>query len=80
MMAELQWGPWLVLKFNFLFLLVFEQLTLDVIQLKHLSLAIQLPLKQAPFFAQLSSTAGCTTSTSGRSIGQFPGQGNVHIS
>ena len=42
MMAELQSGLDLVLKFHFRLLLLFEQVTSDVIQLKYLNLAIQL--------------------------------------
>lgn len=76
-MVELQLGLDPALKFIFLFLSMFAQVTLDVIQLKYLNLAIQLPLKQTPISDQLTSTKGPTNSTNGSFINQFPIQGNA---
>lgn len=71
-MVELQLGLDPALKFIFLFLSMFAQVTLDVIQLKYLNLAIQLPLKQTPISDQLTSTKGPTDSTNGSFISQLP--------
>lgn len=48
MMTELQSGLDPVLKFHFLLLPLFEQVTLDAIQLKYLNLTFQLTLKSTP--------------------------------
>lgn len=77
MMVELQLELDPALKFIFLFLSTFEQVTLDVIQLKYLNLAIQLPLKQTPTSDQLTSTKGPTDSADGDFIRQFPIQENA---